>query len=59
MTTSARDSKEGTMTKVNIYDDDVTRIDELAESMDTTPAEIVRALLDAIEYNKIYLDEYL
>lgn len=47
------------MTRVNVYDDDVTRIDELAENMDTTPAEIVRALLDAIEHNKIYLNEYL
>ena len=47
------------MTRVNIYDDDVTRIDELAENMDATPAEIVRALLDAIEDNKIYLNEYL
>lgn len=47
------------MKRVTIYDDDVTRIDDLAEDMDVTPAEIVRALLDAIEYCEINLEEYL
>lgn len=39
------------MTRIEIYDDDMDRINDIAEKLDMTEAEVIEMLLDEYEEN--------
>ena len=39
------------MTRLEIYDDDMNRIQDIAEKLDMTEAEVIEMLLDEYEEN--------
>ena len=39
------------MTRIEIYDDDMDRIQDIAEKLDMTEAEVIEMLLDEYEEN--------
>ncbi len=39
------------MTRLEIYDDDMDRIQDIAEKLDMTEAEVIETLLDEYEEN--------
>lgn len=45
------------MTKIEIYDYEAERIEELADMFETTNAEIVGALINMLEYEANLLDK--
>ena len=47
------------MTNIMIYDTDNADIEEICEENDTTPAEVIQALLDVVKDEKINIAEYL
>lgn len=47
------------MTNVTVYDIEARKIEEICEEKDTTSAELIEALLQAVEDGEIELDDYL
>lgn len=47
------------MKRIDIYDIEFDRLDELEEKYDTTKAEIIEALLDAVDNGYIKIEDYL
>ena len=47
------------MTKITVYDVEANKIEEICEDYDTTEAEVIEALIEAIEYNDIDLGDWL
>lgn len=47
------------MNKITVFEDDYEKIEELEVKFDVLDYTIIRAMLEAIEYNHIDLEEYL
>lgn len=47
------------MKAINIYDIEAERIETLCEKHDISEAELMQAILDALDNNEIDLDEYI
>lgn len=47
------------MRSISIYDVEDKRVNELCEQFNTTPAELIEALLDAVDAEEIKLEEWL
>lgn len=47
------------MTRIDIYDIEAEKIETICDEKDTTAAELIEALLDAVEAGDINLDDYL
>lgn len=47
------------MMNINVYDIDDERIEKICEEKDITSAELIEALLDALENKEINLEDYI
>lgn len=47
------------MQSINVYDEDAQKIVKLAEDADTSEAEVIEAIFDAINANNIKVEDYL
>lgn len=47
------------MTKVEVYNQEANELEELAEKYETTTAEIVEAMMIALDANEVDFREYL
>lgn len=47
------------MTRVTIYDTEAKRIEEIAEDVGVTEAEVVEAIFDIIDNKEICIEDYL
>ena len=47
------------MNTISVYDIEAERIEQLCEKKDTTEAELIEALLDAVDAGDINIDDYL
>ena len=47
------------MTSITVYDTEADKIEKICKDYDTTEAEVIEALIEAIEYENIDLGDWL
>ena len=47
------------MTNITVYDVEANKIEDICKEYDTTEAEVIEALIEAIEYENIDLGDWL